>query len=107
MKYPVLILCLLVISASAAAAHTVAAAFGPEGMSAQATLSTACETAKTKAGNALVGMLKGVELTSISTGVCFCSEEGSAWFCKSEAVGYLAHEHSEEMEEQSMGEEEG
>ena len=107
MKYPVLILCVLVISDSAAAARTVAAAYGAEGMSAQATLSAACETVKTKAGNALVGMLKAVELTSISTGVCFCSEEGSAWLCKSEAVGYPAHERSEEMEEQSLGEEEG
>ena len=54
-----------------------------------------------------LAMLKGVELTSISTGVCFCSEEDSVWLCKSEAVGYLAHEQSEELEEQSMGEEEG
>ena len=103
MKYVVLILAVLVISASAAVAHDVAAAYGTKGMSAQATLSAACETAKTKAGQGLVAMLEGVELVSISTGLCICSD-GPPYLCTSEAVGYVAHQHPEEMEEQSMGE---
>ena len=103
MKYVVLILSVLVISASAAVAHDVRAAYGTKGMSAQETLSAACEAAKTKAGNDLVAMLAGVELASISTGVCICSD-GPAWLCMSEAVGYLAHEHSEEIGEESMPE---
>ena len=108
MKYVVLILALLVISTSTAVAHDVAAAYGANGMSAQATLSAACETAKTKAGRNLVAMLAGVELVSISTGLCICSD-GPAYHCTAEAVGYLAHEHEEmeDMEEQSMGEDEG
>lgn len=94
---------------SKAVAHDVAAAYGSKGMSAQATLSAACETAKAKAGQNLVAMLEGVELVSISTGLCICSD-GPAYHCTSEVVGYLAHEHPEEMEdmeEQSMGEHEG
>ena len=109
MKYVVLILAMLVISASAAVAHDVAAAYGTKGMSGQATLAAACETAQAKAGRALVAMLGGVELASISTGVCICSD-GPVWHCTSEAVGYLAHEHPEEMEEieeQSMDGDEG
>ena len=109
MKYVVLILAVLVISASAAVAHDVAASYGTRGMSAQATPSAACETAQTKAGQNLVAMLGGGALASVSTGICICSEQGSAWFCEAEAVGYLAHEHEEmeEMEEQSMDGEEG
>lgn len=57
MKYVVLILAVLVISASAAVAHDVAAAYGTKGMSGQATLAAACETAQAKAGRALVAML--------------------------------------------------
>ena len=109
MKYVVLILAMLVISASAAVAHDVAAAYGAKGMSAQATVAAACKTAKTKAGNNLVAMLGGGKLASVATGMCICSEEGSAWLCAAEAVGYLAHEHEEmeDMEEQSMGDDEG
>ena len=109
MKYVVLILAVLVISASAAVAHDVAAAYGTKGMSAQATPAAACESAKTKAGQNLVAMLGGGALESVSTGLCICSEQGSAWLCEAEAVGYLAHEHEEmeEMEEQSMDGEEG
>lgn len=109
MKYVVLILAVLVISASAAVAHDVASTIGTQGMSAQATLSAACETAKTKAGQNLVAMLEGAELVSVSTGLCICSD-GPPYNCISEAVGYMAHEHPEEMEdmeEQSMGEDEG
>lgn len=106
MKYAMLILSVLVISASAAVAHDVTAAYGAKGMSAQASLSAACEIAKTKAGNNLVAMLAGVELASISTGVCICSE-GPAWLCTSEAIALLAHEHPEEIEEESLDEDEG
>ena len=52
-------------------------------------------------------MLSGVELTSVSMGVCSCRELGVGWFCTAEAAGFLAHEHPEEMEdmqEKSMGE---
>ena len=109
MKYVVLVLAVLVMSASAAVAHDVAAAYGTKGMSAQATVAAACETARTKAGSNLVAMLGGGALASVSTGMCICSEQGSAWLCEAEAVGYLAHEHEEmeEMEEQSMDGEEG
>ena len=109
MKYAVLILSVLLITASAAVAYDVAAAYGSKGMSAQGTLSAACETAKTKAGQNLVTMLEGIELVSVSTGLCICSD-GPVYHCTSEAVAYLAHEHPEEMddmEEQNMSEDEG
>ena len=78
MKYVVLILAVLVISASAAVAHDVAAAYGAKGMSAHATVAAACETASRKAGSNLVAMLGGGALASVSTGMCICSEQGSA-----------------------------
>ena len=53
MKYMVLILAVLVISASTAVAHDVAAAYGAKGMSGQATLAAACETTKTETGKAI------------------------------------------------------
>jgi hypothetical protein len=109
MKYAVLILTVLVVSASAAVAHDIA--YGTKGMASQSTLSAACASSQTDAGKDLRAMLSGVELASVSIGVCSCSELESGWFCTTEAAGFLAHEHPEEvmedMEEESMGEDEG
>lgn len=105
MKYAVLILSVLVLSASAAVAHDVA--YGAKGMASQGTLATACAAARADAGRGLEAILNGAEVASMSVGVCFCKAPGPSWFCTAEAVGYVAHEHPEEMEEmeeQSMGE---